>query len=389
MKTIKFGNYPQNENGEIEDIEWNVIDENEHELLLISTKCLDAKKYHNTQEYVEWANCDLRKWLNSDFYNAAFSFSEKERILAVNNKNTTVVFGKFLACQETVDKVFILSIDELGKYLHIDYIKTHNPELEAFVTKYATKRGADYDIIKGRGTWWLRTCKFNSGAYCIGFLGVLLTAGEEVSDEDCSVRPVIKIRKISKDEQIIAELKKMKRQIELDNQVLFEQHQPYDHESKIAVAIALKRQGKYVEAFQQYMNLYRTSGKLSPTWVIGAFKVLASGGALLQAYDLVSACTNYFHLSGEDNALINTLFTHQIYFLMCMLGHLGEKSYQTFNLEKYLRDISGNPEYVMPNIDSSLNLLSVKLKLKADMQIYEREYPNFIKEAWLWHRMRK
>ncbi|WP_282433061.1 DUF6273 domain-containing protein [Desulfosporosinus youngiae] len=41
---------------------------------------LDCKQYHSGDTDIIWRDCDLRKWLNHEFYNAAFNDSEKRFI---------------------------------------------------------------------------------------------------------------------------------------------------------------------------------------------------------------------------------------------------------------------------------------------------------------------
>ena len=62
---------------------------------------------------VKWEDCDLRKWLNKDFYNSAFSATEKNRIKALSTKN-----GK--------DKVFLLTNKEKINYLNTSATKDYN-----------------------------------------------------------------------------------------------------------------------------------------------------------------------------------------------------------------------------------------------------------------------
>ena len=69
-----------NEEIEKDKIEWIVLekDEENHRVLLLSKYLLDSYCYNESAENVSWENCDIRKWLNEDFYNAAFDEKEKE-----------------------------------------------------------------------------------------------------------------------------------------------------------------------------------------------------------------------------------------------------------------------------------------------------------------------
>ena len=72
---VVFGQYEQDNdtsNGK-EDVEWLVLDVQEDRALLISKYLLDCKPYNTTDDHVTWETCTLRKWLNDEFINTAFS----------------------------------------------------------------------------------------------------------------------------------------------------------------------------------------------------------------------------------------------------------------------------------------------------------------------------
>ena len=58
------------------------------ELFLLSEYILDCRRYHGESVDMKWRDsvditwhdCDLRKWLNDEFYNTAFNATEKEFI---------------------------------------------------------------------------------------------------------------------------------------------------------------------------------------------------------------------------------------------------------------------------------------------------------------------
>lgn len=104
---LEFGTYEQDGssgNG-AEDIEWIVLDKTADKILVISKYTLDCQRYHRQKEAVTWETCSLRTWLNSTFYNAAFSADEKPQILMTMDSETSAQ-----------DKIFLLSIDELEEY---------------------------------------------------------------------------------------------------------------------------------------------------------------------------------------------------------------------------------------------------------------------------------
>ena len=78
--TVTFGTYEQNNNYSDgnESIEWIVIDKQEDKIMVVS-KCIIAMQPFNTtnEGHISWEKCTLRKWLNNDFLNEAFSDAEK------------------------------------------------------------------------------------------------------------------------------------------------------------------------------------------------------------------------------------------------------------------------------------------------------------------------
>ncbi len=197
MRSITFGKYPQDSASVAERIEWDVLEDTEDSMLLITKKCIDAKNYHESDSTVEWANCDLRRWLNDEFYSMAFTPSERKRIIEVDNENHMVTaYGALAKTERTIDKVFLLSEEEAKRFYHVTILEFFEKAvLQAPVTKYAMLRGADYDVFHARGDWWLRTSVVPNSAMRIGFLGIAWVNGKPVNDGDGSIRPVIRIKK--------------------------------------------------------------------------------------------------------------------------------------------------------------------------------------------------
>ena len=140
---VKFGSYPQTSNGDIQPIEWQVLSIENNKMLVISRYGLDAKRFGSNSNV--WKNSEIRKWLNGDFYNKAFSEEEKKFI---NFSNLSDV--------DTTDNVFLLSKEEAKKYFANDTAR------QCKATDYAVKNGAkvyDGDVKKAVGCscWWLRS----------------------------------------------------------------------------------------------------------------------------------------------------------------------------------------------------------------------------------------
>ena len=169
---IEFGHYEQDgnvDNGP-EAIEWIVLDVQDGKGLLLSKCGLDAKPYNEStsiyrprETATTWEQCSLRKWLNKDFYQAAFSDDEQGRILTTEVDNSDAQRNKEWDTdggENTADKIFLLSHYEVFKK-YKQYLM-NNDAAECIVTPYAIKRGAYYYTGyqtdgKLTGVWWLRS----------------------------------------------------------------------------------------------------------------------------------------------------------------------------------------------------------------------------------------
>lgn len=183
---IFFGSYEQDNNASNgkETIEWLVLEVKDNKVLLISKYALDQQKYNASLTSVTWESCTLRKWLNNDFINAAFSTDEKEMIPTVTVSADENPHYGANSGNITRDKVFLLSITEADKYFSSDRARQCKP------TKYASANGAaithlDYDTC----SWWLRSLGYPDRARCISPGGKFFTL--DVDDSLPGVRPVL------------------------------------------------------------------------------------------------------------------------------------------------------------------------------------------------------
>ena len=148
---VLFGSYEQDNNisNGTEDIEWLVLEVNDSKLLVISKYALDCKPYDTSRTVdVTWESCSLRKWLNNDFVNTAFSADEKAMIPIVTisaDENPTYNTNPGNATQ---DQMFLLSISEANKYFYSDSARQCKP------TDYADPSGLYAD---DNCWWWLRS----------------------------------------------------------------------------------------------------------------------------------------------------------------------------------------------------------------------------------------
>ena len=121
---VSFGRYKQDNNmgTGTEEIEWIVLERSGNECLLLSRYILDAVHEHYSVDPEDacWENSDVRIWMNSTFYEKAFDDTEREIILLNNIKNEKIIRDDFEfddSVRETEDKVFALSLSEVGEYI--------------------------------------------------------------------------------------------------------------------------------------------------------------------------------------------------------------------------------------------------------------------------------
>ena len=107
--TVKFGKY-YGYNDKKTNLEWIVLDKKEDKALLLCKDVIDCKCFDDSKIETTYNNSSIRKWLNEDFYKETFSDFERMNIIEINNTNVDLQGNKG---EDTIDKVFLLSLDEV------------------------------------------------------------------------------------------------------------------------------------------------------------------------------------------------------------------------------------------------------------------------------------
>lgn len=197
---VTFGTYPQTKSEyDQTPIEWLVLARDGNKALLISRYGLDAQPYNKNYTSVTWETCTLRTWLNSTFYNKAFSSAEQAAILTTNvdNSKSQCYSGwNTSGGNNTQDKVFLLSYAEANQYFGVTYNNSSNTKSRVAPTAYAIAQGGwtNYSNKTADGTaagwWWLRSPGSDqSNAADVYTDGSL--SGNYVSNDSGSVRPAL------------------------------------------------------------------------------------------------------------------------------------------------------------------------------------------------------
>ena len=228
---VCLGEYEQTPgNDAMEPIYWRVLTKKDNNLLLLSDKLLDAYSFmHLTEEDVDygtsWKTSTVRRFLNGEFLETCFSDAEKALMVTTHLKNTAA--NKYLSTYwnfkkspfnlmkrqsqkngvETDDKIFLLSVGEVLKYLEDDPDAKKNSNAEypfselpvqksriAYVTKAVAEQGAGFfDANTLQGAWLTRTLCNLDGT---NNLGIVYVTGDGqffnyYTDQPLLIRPAM------------------------------------------------------------------------------------------------------------------------------------------------------------------------------------------------------
>lgn len=193
---VYFGNYWQEDtNGDgIADQEdekmpmkWRVLSVDGNDAFLLADKNIDCQKYNDTWTDVTWETCTMRSWLNDTFLNIAFSAGEQSAIKDSNVVNEDNSEYDVDGGNDTLDKVYLLSIDEVTDPVY---------GFSSLIKEDEARRAKDTEYAKAQrvedGYWWLRSPGiFSNIAAYVDFNGYVDRYGFNVSHDDVCARPVL------------------------------------------------------------------------------------------------------------------------------------------------------------------------------------------------------
>lgn len=198
---VKFGDY-----------NWQVLDVKNGSALILSERILDYRPYNNLPAETTWAECDLRAYLNGEFYN---NFGDKERqlIMPVKNENPDNPwdFSEQGGCaatkggKDTEDYIFLLSLDEIIRYFSTDgkdsmlyqsQLGAREMKLSDGFEKSRIAYNLNGDITNPSGTaWFLRSPgMYQENAAYIGSKGSIAVCGTWVEGTTYGMRPAMWVK---------------------------------------------------------------------------------------------------------------------------------------------------------------------------------------------------
>lgn len=140
--------------------QWRILEKQADRLLLLSETILELRDYHPKNDETIWADCELRHYLNKDFYQQ-FSIAEQAQILVVWNQNNDNPWYHTPAGEQTLDKIFLLSLDEAVRYYFGDSSRLLDFPSEKqrywFQRKDENNPLRQASFLQSPWWWWLRT----------------------------------------------------------------------------------------------------------------------------------------------------------------------------------------------------------------------------------------
>ena len=204
---IPFGKY-----------KWRVLKTDGNSALIISEYVIEQRAYHEEFTEITWERCDLRKYLNKQFYDT-FDPQDRERILETRIRDCDNPWYGTKWGNSTVDKVFLLSTAEVLQYFgdsgdlqnnkrwhwksddSEELVLSDGPHCieygQCINDQYNETRKALYKKIYNAGWdekwWWLRSpgIHLRHTAVVVGKQGALFVCGSDVYSIDMGVRPAL------------------------------------------------------------------------------------------------------------------------------------------------------------------------------------------------------
>ena len=211
---VYFGNYNTDVTFKKAPIEWRVLSIADGCAILLSEDLLDCKEFNTdgveaydpelwyyTDYSCTWETSTLRKWLNDEkngFISEIFNSNELKSLKNKTNINRVYSGTDYIKSTTTVDKVYILSKDEICKSTYgfdVDG-KQKSETRNTLPTTYAYIMGSGYTNKSDYNmdwAYWTRTLKTSNKWVCtMRYYGDYYTLSEqEVFGYGTSIRPVV------------------------------------------------------------------------------------------------------------------------------------------------------------------------------------------------------
>ena len=143
---VKFGGF-----------DWRILDVQSDKALVLSESVIAQRTFHEKYETVTWELCSLRSYLNNDFFHT-FGKEEQAMIVPVKITNHNNQWFGTDCGNDTTDKIFLLDIESVVKYLGDSRQLRHkNKNTKYFISD---DFNADRIVVNKENlptAWWLRS----------------------------------------------------------------------------------------------------------------------------------------------------------------------------------------------------------------------------------------
>ena len=149
-------------------MDWRVLDIEDDRILLGKDHALGSTPFNTVaDENITWADSSVREWLNTTFLEENYYEEERDRILDTQVKaSANPDYPGVDAGEDTIDKIFLLSSDEVRNYY--------------------------YQLHPTKTCWWLRTPGSYKGTMAFVSLNkVVMGYGYDVTNQEISVKPAM------------------------------------------------------------------------------------------------------------------------------------------------------------------------------------------------------
>ena len=155
----------------VEPIRWRILSESDGKAFILCDSII-ANKAYDADNDNNYANSDIRAWLNYEFYKTAFGELQQAIIQTTvvdNSVYSTGYSSNPYACENTSDKVFLLSYREVtnSAYGFASSYSTYDMARRMLTSDFSRATGAYMSTDSsyyGNGWWWLRSPSDN-GSY--------------------------------------------------------------------------------------------------------------------------------------------------------------------------------------------------------------------------------
>ena len=154
----------------VEPIRWRILSTDGNTALILCDSIIANHRYDYSSN--NYAESEIRQWLNEQFYETAFSELQREIILTTTVDNSAASTGYTsnpYACEDTEDKVFLLSYKEVTSSSYDFSTSTSSSATREMLTSdYSRATGAYMNTSSsyyGNGYWWLRSPYYDRSNY--------------------------------------------------------------------------------------------------------------------------------------------------------------------------------------------------------------------------------